>query len=200
VVPGVPLPAKGIVWILDVSEDRPELVHIDLDTANLNRHVGKNIARNQFFLKAVATLELPDATAKQRVTSRTPVIFVRKTLEEEELQSAAKDVQAHYVLLRMHAVDGRRVLYGFSASPFFGKFTRQKEDEVEVLSEEVAAGQWMKLTPKQPLADGEYAVNRMPDDKALFENFAYAFGIGTPATQAPAPVSSPLGPQRMSQE
>jgi hypothetical protein len=187
VAPGIPLPPKGIVWILDKAEGKPELVRVSLSNASFNRHVGENVARTQFLLKSVATLELPDAAAKLRISSRTPVIYVRRSVvEEEELQSAATGgVKVHYVLLRTRVVDGRRVIYGFSASPFFGKFTRQKADEVEVISEEVAAGQWLKITPKQPLPDGEFAVNRMPDDKRIAETFVYDFGIGAPPTQPP---------------
>jgi len=184
VAPGIPLPQRGIVWVLDTTEGKPELVRVSLSNASFNRHIGENIARSQFFLKSVATLELPDAAAKLRVSSRTPVIYVRRSAEEEEeLQSASTGaVNVHYVLLRTRVVDGRRVIYGFSAAPF-GKYVRQKEDEVEVISQEVATGQWLKITPKQPLPDGEYAVNRMPDDRKLAESFVYDFGIGIPATQ-----------------
>jgi hypothetical protein len=186
VAPGIPLPLKGIVWVLDTTEDKPELLRVSLSNASFNRHIGENIARSQFFLKSVATLELPDAAAKLRISSRTPVIYVRRSAEEEEeFQSASTGaVKVHYVLLRIRVVDGRRVIYGFSAAPF-GKYVRQKEDEVEVISQEFAAGQWLKITPKQPLPDGEYAVNRMPDDRKLAETFVYDFGIGIPATQPP---------------
>jgi hypothetical protein len=186
IAPDIPLPPKGIVWILDKAEGKPQLVRVSLNNASFNRHVGENVARTQFFLKSVATLELPDAAAKLRVSSRTPVIYVRRSVEEDEVQPAATGVvKGHYVLLRTRVVDGRRVIYGFSESPFFGEFNRQKEDEVEVMSEEIAAGQWLKLTPKQPLPDGEYAVNRLPDDKKIGETFVYDFGIGAPPKQPP---------------
>jgi hypothetical protein len=184
VAPGIQLPANGIVWILDMAESKPDLVRIYHNNASPNRHRGANFARTQFLLKQVLTFELPDAAAKLRVSNRTPIIFVRKSAVEEELQSAAngKSVQAHHVLLRMRIADDRRVLCYASYGQIAGKPTRH-EDEVEVLTEEVAAGQWLKITPKQPLPDGEYAVAHMPDDKALIETFAYDFGIGAPARQ-----------------
>jgi hypothetical protein len=187
IAPGIPLPSKGIVWILDKAEEKQELVRVSLNKASFNRHVGENVARTQFFLKSVATLELPDAAAKLRLSSRSPVIYIHRSVEEEqELQSTATGVvKGHYVLLRAHVVGGRRVIYGFSESPFFGKFNRQKGDEVEVISEEIAAGQWLKLTPTQPLPDGEYAVNKLPDDKKIGETFVYDFGIGAPPTPPP---------------
>jgi hypothetical protein len=187
VAPGISLPPKGIVWILDMVEGKPDLVRVGLSNANYNRHVGENIARSQLFLKSVATLELPSAAAKLRVNNRTPVIYVRRSVqEEEELQAVPTGgVSVHYVLLRTKVVDDRRVIFGFSAGPFYGRYTRKKADEVEVSSEEVDAGQWFKITPKQPLPDGEYVVNRMPDDKKLAETFVYDFGIGPPSTQPP---------------
>ena len=160
-----------------MGEDKSDLVRVNLDLASVNRHVGQNIARSQFFLKSVMTLELPNATAKLRISNHTPVIYIRKSLEEDEEQTVANRLQATYVLLHAHVVDGRRVLLGFSASPFFGKATRQKPDEIDVSIEEVAGGQWLKMTPKEPLPDGEYGVNRMPEDKGLFENFVYDFGV-----------------------
>jgi hypothetical protein len=187
IAPGIPLPPKGIVWIFDKAEEKQVLVRVSLNNASFNRHVGENAARTQFFLKGVATLELPDAAAKMRLSSRTPVIYVHRSVEEEdELPSAATGVvKGHYVLLRTRVVGGRRVIYGFSESPLFGKFNRQKEEEVEVISEEIARGQWLKLTPKQPLPDGEYAVNKLPDDKKIGETFVYDFGIGALPTQPP---------------
>jgi hypothetical protein len=187
IAPGISLPPKGIVWILDMVEGKPDLVRVGLSNAKFNTHVGENIARSQLFLKSVATLELPAAAAKLRVGSRTPVIYVRRSVqEEEELQAAPTGgVNVHYVLLRTRVVDDHRVILGFSAGPFYGRFTRKKADEVEVSSEEVDAGQWLKITPKQPLPDGEYVVNRMPDDKKLTETFVYDFGIGPPSTQPP---------------
>jgi hypothetical protein len=187
VAPGIALPAKGVVWILDQSDNRPELVRIYHNSVSNNSHRGENLARAQFFLKQVTTVELPGIAAKLRVNSRSPAIFVRKSMEEEdELQSDAngKSAPARYALLRMRVVEKSRVLYYYSFAQFSRKPTRH-EDEIEGLTEEVSAGQWIKITPKDPLPDGEYAVVLKPDDKNLIDSFAYDFGIG-PATARPA--------------
>ena len=49
VAPGIPLPQRGIVWVLDTTEGNPELVRLSLSNASFNRHIGENIARSQFF-------------------------------------------------------------------------------------------------------------------------------------------------------
>ena len=51
IAPGIPLPPKGIVWILDKAEEKQELVRVSLNKASFNRHVGENVARTQFFSK-----------------------------------------------------------------------------------------------------------------------------------------------------
>lgn len=181
VAPGIPLPANGMVWILDQAEDKPELVRIYLSNALANRHVGENVARAELWVvKEVSTLDLLGAAARLRVHSRTPAIFIRKSVvEEEELQSAAnaKSVDSHYVLLRMRALKDRRELCSFSYWRFGGKRTRH-EDDVEAQTEEIANGKWLMITSKQPLANGEYAVVRMPEDKTQAGTLAYDFGIG----------------------
>jgi hypothetical protein len=121
-----------------------------------------------------------------RISSHTPAIFIRKSeLEEEELQSAVdpKSAQSHYVLLRVRASDDRRQICSFSYWKFGGKRTRH-EDDVEASVEEIAGGEWLKITPKQPLPDGEYAVMRMPDDKTQAGSQPYDFGVG-PIPQPP---------------
>ena len=186
VAPGLPLPVYGMVWILDQAENKPQLARVYLNSAHVNGHRAENFVRAQFLvLKMDATIELPGTAAKLRINSHAPAIFVRKSEEEEEeLQSAAnaKNVQAHYVLLRLRVAGDHRVVTSFSAWQLGLKPSRH-EDVVDALTEEVAAGQWLKITPRQALPDGEYALVHMPDDKKLFEPHAYDFGIGAAAAQ-----------------
>jgi len=182
--PGVPLPAKGMVWILDQTENKPQLARIFLSHIHPNGHRAENVVRAQFLvLRMDSSMELPGIAAKLRVNSHTPAIFIRKSQEEEEeMQSApnGKNVQEHYVLLRLHLAGDVRVVCTFTAWEFGLKQNRH-EDIVEASIEEVAAGEWLKITPKQPIPDGEYAVVHMPDDKRYFESNAYDFGIGAAA-------------------
>jgi hypothetical protein len=179
-----------MVWVLDEAASPQKIVRVYLNNALPNRHVGENIARAELWVvKEVSTLDLLGPAAKVRISSHTPAVFVRKSeLEEEELQSAANtaSVQSHYVLLRLRALEDRREVCSFSYWKFGGKRTRHEED-VEAVTEEIAGGQWLKLTPKKPLPDGEYALVRMPDDKSQAGTVVYDFGVGPP----PAPPATP---------
>ena len=172
--------------MLDQAENRPQLSRIYLNNSHVNSHTAENVARAQFLvLKMSATVELPGAAAKLRVNSHTPSIFIRKSEEDvEEVQSAAiaKSVQAQYLLLRLRVAGDHRIVAAFSSWEFGLKSSRH-EDVIEVSTEEVADGQWLRVVPKQQLPDGEYAVVHAPDDKKQFESRTYDFGIGAPATQ-----------------
>src|SRR6266849_1665628 len=186
VAPGIPLPTKGMVWILDHAENQPRLARIYLNDIHFNNHRAENVVRAQLVvLKMGSTVELLGTAAKVRVNSHTPVIFVHKTEEEEEESQSgayAKGVQAHYVLLCLRVAGDHRVISTFSAWQFGLKPSRH-EDVVAVLTEEIAAGQWLKIAPRQALPDGEFTLVRMPDDKKLFESHTYDFGIGTAVKQ-----------------
>ena len=181
IAPGISLPPYGAVWILDGAETKPRLVRVPVTSAVANGHGGENLARNQVLvMKDLSSLDLLGAASGLRVTSRAPLIFIRQTDPVEAARRSPANpigVESHYVLLRMRAQKDRRVLCTFSYWKFGGRHTRH-EDDVEASSEEIAGGGWLKLTPKQPLPDGEYAVVRMPDDKTQAATEAYDFGVG----------------------
>ena len=181
IAPGISLPPYGAVWLLDGAETNPRLIRIPVTSAVSNKHGGENLARNQVLVvKDVTSLDLLGAASGLRTAGRTPAIFIRQADPAEgATQSPAipNGLESHYVLLRMRVQTDRRVLCTFSYWKFGGRRTR-REDDIEASSEEIAGGRWLKLTPKQPLLNGEYAVARMPDDKTQAGTEAYDFGVG----------------------
>jgi hypothetical protein len=181
--PGIALPGKGMVWILDQGENGPELNRIHLNIVHVNGHTAENFVKAQFLVLPMgAAFELANPAAKLRVRTHTPVIFYRISTEEEEevksAQSAAntQGVPMHYVLLRVKVDGDHRIPYTY-VSWQLGIKRARREDDVDVSTEEVANAQWMKITPSQPLPGGEYAVVRMPDNKKYYESNAYDFGV-----------------------
>jgi hypothetical protein len=181
--PGIPMPGKGMVWILDQGENGPELNRIYLNIVHVNGHTAENFVKAQFLVLPMgAAFELPNPAAKLRVRNHTPVVYYRISTEEEEevksAQSAAnkQGIPAHYVLLRVKVDGDHRIPYTY-VSWQLGIKRARREDDVDVSTEEVANGQWVKITPRQPLPDGEYAVVRMPDNKKYYESNAYDFGV-----------------------
>jgi len=179
--PGIPLPPYGTVWILDSGEAKSRLVRMRPSDALPDKHIAKNIARNEIMiLKNVSTLDLAGAASGLRLTGRPVAIFVRRAgpaTQQVQPLGGVINVPSHFVLLRTRQLDDRRELCSFSFWKLGGKRTRH-EDEVETSTEEIGDGRWLKLTPKQPVPDGEYAVVDMPEDATQANASAYDFGVG----------------------
>ena len=200
--PGIPLPGRGMVWILDQGENGPELNRIYLNIVHVNGHTAENFVKAQFLVLPMgATFELPDPAAKLRVRNHTPVIFYRiSTEEDEELKSAQpaanrQGLAVHYVLLRVKVDGNRRIPYTY-VSWQLGIKRARREDDVDVLTEEVDNVRWMKIIPSQPLPNGEYAVVRMPDNKKYYESNAYDFGVGPAGVHLLSHSARPRHPPR----
>jgi len=187
IAPGIRLPDKGVVWILDGAPERPESVRVFHNNAKFNRHTGENLIGGLVMgplSKCTSTVDLPGAAAKVRIHSHSPVILVRRTPEEEEeMESTANGnaLSRHLALVRMQVDHDHRVVNSFST--WVGKTSRH-ENLVGFSTEEIEGGNWVKLTPREPLPDGEYALVQLPDDKKLFESVVYDFGVGN-ASQSP---------------
>jgi hypothetical protein len=152
-----------------------------------DKHIAKNMARNEILiLKNVSTLDLAGAASGLRLVGRPVAIFVRKAgpaTQQVQPVGGGLVVPSHFVLLRTRQLDDRRELCSFTFWKLGGKRARH-EDDVEVSTEEIGDGRWLKLTPKQPVPDGEYAVVDMPEDPTQANASAYDFGVG-PATLKP---------------
>jgi hypothetical protein len=150
-------------------------------------HRGRNLARNTFFLDARATIDLPGASAKNRTDSLTPILFVRETTGKREAQDSRAAGngpvnQYSLVLLRVQPAGANRIVFGIPANPIAGK-PKLVLDKVPILTERIAGGEWRKISPQQPLANGEYALTFVDEVGADVSLDVYDFGVGP----APAP-------------
>ena len=183
--PGISLPVTGLVWILNTSAAKPELSRLYVHSAAVNMHRGANFAREalgSFFVDAKVTNDLPGIAATIRTDSRTPVLFVRKTTDEQEADdshSAGQQPvnQYHPVLLQLQVAGPNRVVFGFTANQIAGK-PKLVAKEIPALIEQIASGQWRKITPRQPLADGEYALTFEDAASTAVGVDVYDFGVG----------------------
>src|SRR5258708_35280737 len=65
IAPGVLLPEKGMVWILDRTENQSHLERIYLSEARVNRHLAENVVRAQFLvLRMSSEIDLNGTAAK----------------------------------------------------------------------------------------------------------------------------------------
>ncbi len=177
VAPGLRLPDRDGVFILDNYQSLPELVHLDQSTGNVNRDASHNVLRAAItsFSGAKEPVRIDGQAARVRVHVDDPALYVSlDTGNTEEVApedammvnthgaSSMKDKNEYsspdsrYAIVRVDVRPGERVIGAVRISRA-GSAT-QSADIVPTNSEILTGKHWMKLTPREPLAIGEYAL------------------------------------------
>jgi hypothetical protein len=81
---------------------------------------------------------------------------------------------SRYVIVRTDVRKGIRVVYSIRI-PLLGTGQRQA-DVVETTSELLPGGHWLKITPKEPLDFGEFALMEVLSDK-MINTSLWDFGV-----------------------
>ena len=174
--PGLRLPDRDGIFVLDTFQSIPELVHLDQSTGNVNRDTNHNVLRAGIgsFSGAKEPIRLNGQAARVRVHVDDPALYVSLDVgnAEEVAPEDALMVNTHgansvkdpneysspdsrYAIVRVDVHPGERVI-GALRITRAGDAT-QSEDIVPTKAE-IVSKHWMKLTPKEPLPIGEYAL------------------------------------------
>ncbi len=177
VAPGLHLPDQDGIFVLDNFQSIPELVHLDQSTGNVNRDANHNVLRAAIgsFSGAKEPVRINGQAARVRIHVDDPALYVSLDVGNSE-QVAPEDammVNTHgansvpnkdeysspdsrYAIVRVDVQPGERVI-GALRITRAGNAT-QSEDIVPTKAEILPGKHWMKLTPKEPLSIGEYAL------------------------------------------
>jgi hypothetical protein len=177
VAPGLHLPDRDGIFILDNYQSVPELIHLDQSTGNVNRDANHNVLRAAIasFSGAKEPVRIDGQAAKVRVHVDDPALYVSLDTgnSEEVAPEDAMMVNTHgansirdkneysspdsrYAIVRVDVHPGERVIGAVRISRA-GNAT-QSADIVPTNAEILTDKHWMKLTPKEPLQIGEYAL------------------------------------------
>ena len=176
VAPGLHLPDQDGIFVLDNFQSIPELVHLDQSTGNVNRDASHNVLR-----AAIDFLQRREGTSPhqwpgcQRTPPRRRSCAVRQPRHRQRRGSRARrrpdgqhprrqlpdkneysSPDSRYAIVRVDVQPGERVIGALRISRA-GNAT-QSEDIVPTKAEILTGKHWMKLTPKEPLPIGEYAL------------------------------------------
>ena len=195
--PGLHLPNRGRVWALDTFAGKPELIHIQYSTVELNNHTGSNLLKVQaapLIYKPKKTIELKGPASAVKIHSTLPTIFVRGLgvsgdRDDFERTSGSIPLGVHLVLVKLDVRSDRRV----AATVEFTQITStavRSENAIEVVIEKLPGIDCYKITPKQPLAPGEYGLMQVPKAQNLFNSAVYDFAIDPSAPEAGNPVKT----------
>jgi hypothetical protein len=177
VAPGLHLPDRDGIFILDSFQSIPELVHLDQSTGNVNRDTNHNVLRAAIgsFSGAKEPVRLNGQSARVRVHVDDPVLYVSlDTGNSEDIApedamvvnthgaNATPDKndysspESHYAIVRVDVHPGERVIGALRVNRA-GDAT-QSADIIPTKAEILPGKHWMKLTPKESLSIGEYAL------------------------------------------
>jgi hypothetical protein len=176
VAPGLRLPDDGGIFLLDTFENQPQLAELQQAGGELNRNMKTNILRAAInpLASAKQTIELPGQHARIQSHVSVPSIYISidgdqspgsnaagtpaATAEVAKGESTPLPPADRFKIIRAEVKGGKRIAGGVKIA-VYGKV---KADERFVTATVTPmTGGWVKLTPTEPLPQGEYAVAEM---------------------------------------
>lgn len=195
VAPGLRLPLEGGVYALDTYLSEPQLLPLDQNNGEVNRHVGRDVLHSAInpIAGSKRTIELAGPSSKVQVHASLPTIYINlDPLNEEAENSAARSATNEpdsgkpgskkssaelpwdrFQIVRVQVKGDKRIV-GAIKTALNGK-VRQEQDSVPATVEQFAEG-WVKLTPKAPLQPGEYALAEVLGKQGM-NSYVWDFGV-----------------------
>ena len=185
IAPDLRLPEQDSVLALDTFQGTPELLPLAQSAGELNRNTAHNILRSVVNpmaaphslvqLKGTRSplqLHVTDPVFYLRVGDATPAggggtftVDTHGSNANANTASAGGSPTSRYVIARTDVRTDSRVVASVNPALFDG--TGKHEDVIETTSEQLPGGHWMKLTPKEPLSFGEYALLEIISDREV---------------------------------
>ncbi|HEX3571829.1 MAG TPA: hypothetical protein VHU44_13495 [Acidobacteriaceae bacterium] len=195
VAPDLDLPDQVAVVGLDYYQGTPELVPLVQSDGELNRVTGHSILKLSINPRSASheILSLKGVESAVQMHVAQPAIYLRVgddagisrgsapiTVDThganvgEKPNSGTPPQTNEYVLVRADIRTDARVLASFNINSL--GTSRPQRDVVETTSELLPGGHWMKITPKQPLDFGEYALMEVLSDRDV-NSAVWDFGV-----------------------
>ena len=177
--PGVRLPGTGGVFLLDQYNGKPELAEILQNGSEINQNANKkSVLRSAINPVGSSKHAFELKGTHARIQSHTGVPTFYLDIDQGALNDLP--LEGRFRIVRADIKKDARVIGNLKVT-FTGK-TSQESSFLPASVAKLGTGEWVKITPAQALAPGEYAVVEMlgPDEMNLY---VWDFGINP---QAPA--------------
>ena len=180
---GLRLPSEGGVFLLDTFQDQPQLDELQQSGGELNKNMKSNILRAAInpLASAKQTIELPGARAKIQSHTSVPVVYINIDAQDAAGGTAGAEKPLppaeRFKIIRAEVKGGKRIAGGIKIAPY-GKVSADQRFATAIVSE--MTGGWVKLTPKDPLPNGEYAVAEMLGKEGM-NLYVWDFGVNPSA-------------------
>ncbi len=199
VAPNLRLPITGGVFVMDTFRDQPQLIELSQSQSDLNRDVKGNVLRATINPLASNNqkIEVPGPHAKVQVHVPRPAVFFNVEDQKppdddkkpttgnpdktEDMTLMPPKAQDRFRFVRMEGKKDSRILGNVKVT-FTGKMSQQQT--FVPTQGELLGGGWVKITPTQDLAPGEYAVAEMLGEKEM-NLYVWDFGVNPTAPENP---------------
>jgi hypothetical protein len=190
VAPGLRLPEEGGVFLLDTFQNQPQLDELQQSGGELNKNTKSNILRAAInpLASAKQTIELPGVRAKIQSHTGVPAIYVN--IDPQDATGGTAPAKGElpplpsaerFKIVRAEIKNGKRIAGGIKIAPY-GK-VKADERFVAATVQELGGG-WVKISPQEPLATGEYAVAEMLGKEGM-NLYVWDFGVNPSAPANP---------------
>ena len=177
VAPGLQLPDEDGVFVLDNFQNIPELVVLQQSSGDVNQGGTHSVLRAAIdsFRGAQEPVRINGQAARVRVHVDDPTLYVSLDTGGQQIapesafvvdthgddnvtdKNSYSSPESRYAIVRVQVMPGERVIGALRLRRLNGQIT-QSEDIVPTTATIVPGRHWMKLTPKEPLTVGEYAL------------------------------------------
>jgi hypothetical protein len=178
VAEGLQLPTYGHVWALDTWKGVRELVRL--------RPPDTTADDPGFSLKLRHTIEFKGEAAQVRVHDAAPQFFLRGV-------SGSDDGHSDLVVVRLSVASQHREV----AKDAMAQLKQQAKhgdsqfpDVIGIKQQRVGTTDWYRLSPRQVLAPGEYALIPLPSSSGFAEGEIFDFAIDPDAPENTDPLRS----------
>jgi hypothetical protein len=188
VAPGLRLPEDGGVFLLDNFQSQAQLAELQQTGGEINKNMKGNIFRATInpIASSKQTIEVPGQHAKVQAHVTLPTIYVNAAQQEDsEANAASQSPQKpqqplqpqmpfdRFKIVRMQLKGDKRIV-GDIKIAVYGKVS-QEQTLVQTTAQEISGG-WIKVTPKDELKPGEYAVVEMMGKEGM-NLYIWDFGV-----------------------
>ncbi len=185
VAPGLRLPPDSGVFLLDSFKSEPQLVEVAEAEGDISQGSKGNIFRGAL---AKQIVELPGDHAKVQSHVDIPSFYLNLEAPPAAAAPPQNPPQAavpfdRFRIVRTLPKAGKRILADVTRN-VTGKISQEQHFEKTTITR--LTGGWLKLTPTESLAPGEYAVVEMTDKEGM-NLFVWDFGINPNAPANPNP-------------
>jgi hypothetical protein len=192
VAPGLRLPDDGGIMLLDTFQGKPQLIELGQSTSDINRNTKGNIlhgAKNPI-ASAKQTMELPGAHAKIQAHATLPSIYInlegQDVADPSQQSKTAPQPWDRFHIVKTQIKQDKRIV-GDIKIAVYGKVS-QEQKFVPATGVKLT-GNWVKITPQNALAPGEYAVVEMLGGEGM-NLYVWDFGVN-PSASANATAINP---------